>query len=175
MTNLGGLPTILAVLAVVAFSSFATAMTSNTALVSPPLLAAVGSAIGVPPQLRLIRCTPAASFAFLMPVGSPPNAIVFGAGLAASPQLRKAGIVLNAAAVLLVTVFARFVIVPLLAMGRIAPKSRRCTDSGHGVAITAADSTQAVLAPCSAHAPSPAKQKGGLMQHTAVSVATTTI
>jgi solute carrier family 13 (sodium-dependent dicarboxylate transporter), member 2/3/5 len=71
----------------------------------------------VPPQLLLIPCALAASFAFMMPVGTPPNAIVFGTGLVTIPQMCKAGIVLNTAAVLLVTVFAYFVIVPLLAMG----------------------------------------------------------
>lgn len=110
-------------LAAVAFATFAIDMTSNTALVSLPLplLAAVRSAIGVPPQLSLIPCALAASFASMMPVGTPRTAIVFGAGLAASPQVRRAGIALNTAAVRRVTVFASFVIVPLLAMGRIAP------------------------------------------------------
>jgi len=117
-TNLGGLPTILVVLAVVAFSTFASELTSNTAQVALqlPLLAAAAPVLGVPPQMLLIPCALAASFAFMMPVGTPPNAIVFGTGLVTIPQMCRAGIVLNVAAVLLVTVFAYFVIVPLLAM-----------------------------------------------------------
>jgi solute carrier family 13 (sodium-dependent dicarboxylate transporter), member 2/3/5 len=105
-SNLGGLPTLLVVLAVVTFSIFATEMTSNTALVSLllPILAAVAPALGVPAQLLLIPCALAASFAFMMPVGTPPNAIVFGTGLVTIPQMCKAGIVLNIAGVLLVTV-----------------------------------------------------------------------
>jgi sodium-dependent dicarboxylate transporter 2/3/5 len=115
--NLGGLPTLLVVLAVVTFAIFATEMTSNTALVSLmlPMLAAIGPAIGVPAQMLLIPCALAASFAFMMPVGTPPNAIVFGTGLVTIPQMCKAGIVLNIAGVVLVTGMAYYVIVPLLA------------------------------------------------------------
>jgi len=117
-SNLGGLPTLLVVLAVVTFSIFATEMTSNTALVSLllPILAAVAPALGVPAQLLLIPCALAASFAFMMPVGTPPNAIVFGTGLVTIPQMCKAGIVLNIAGVLLVTAMAYFVVVPLIGM-----------------------------------------------------------
>lgn len=100
-------------LAVVEFSTFATEMTSNSALVSLllPLLATVA-----PAQLLLIPCALAASFAFLMPVGTPPNAIVFGTGLVTIPQMRRAGIVLNSAGVLLVTAFAYFIVVMLIAL-----------------------------------------------------------
>ena len=117
-SNLGGLPALLVVLTVVTFSIFATEMTSNTALVSLllPILAAVAPALGVPPQLVLIPCALAASFAFMMPVGTPPNAIVFGTGLVTIPQMCKAGIVLNIAGVVLVTAMAYFVVVPLIGM-----------------------------------------------------------
>jgi len=105
------------VLAVVAFSTCATETTSNTALVSLllPLLAAVVPALGVPAQLLLIPCALAASFAFLMPVGTPPNAVVFGTGLVTIPQMCRAGTVLNSAGVL-VTAFAHFIVVPLIAL-----------------------------------------------------------
>jgi sodium-dependent dicarboxylate transporter 2/3/5 len=117
-TNLHGLPALLVVLTVVTFSIFATEMTSNTALVSLllPILAAVAPSLGVPAQLLLIPCALAASFAFMMPVGTPPNAIVFGTGLVTIPQMCKAGIVLNIAGVLVVTAMAYFVVVPLFAM-----------------------------------------------------------
>jgi sodium-dependent dicarboxylate transporter 2/3/5 len=117
-SDLRGLAPLLVVLTVVTFSIFATEMTSNTALVSLllPILAAVAPALGVPPQLVLIPCALAASFAFMMPVGTPPNAIVFGTGLVTIPQMCKAGIVLNLAGVVLVTAMAYFIIVPLIAM-----------------------------------------------------------
>lgn len=117
-SDLRGLPPLAVVLAVVTFSVFATEMASNTALVSLllPILAAVAPALGVPPQLVLIPCALAASFAFMMPVGTPPNAIVFGTGLVTIPQMCKAGIVLNLAGVVLVTAVAYFIVVPLIAM-----------------------------------------------------------
>jgi solute carrier family 13 (sodium-dependent dicarboxylate transporter), member 2/3/5 len=116
--HLHGLSPLVVVLTVVTFSIFATEMTSNTALVSLllPILAAVASALEVPAQLLLIPCALAASFAFMMPVATPPNAIVFGTGLVTIPQMCKAGLVLNVIGVALVTLMAYFVIVPLIAM-----------------------------------------------------------
>jgi len=49
-----------------------------------------------------------------MPVGTPPNAIVFGTGLIRLPQMMRAGFVLNLAGVLVITALLSFVIGPLL-------------------------------------------------------------
>jgi sodium-dependent dicarboxylate transporter 2/3/5 len=51
----------------------------------------------------------------MMPVGTPPNAIVFGTGLVKIPQMVRAGFMLNVAGIVVVTAFAYFVIGPLLA------------------------------------------------------------
>jgi sodium-dependent dicarboxylate transporter 2/3/5 len=115
--HLGGLPTIVVVVAIVAVTVFASELTSNTAQVALmlPLLAAAAPGFGVPPALLLIPCTLAASLAFMMPVGTPPNAIVFGTGLVKIPQMVRAGLMLNLSAITVVTLFAYFVIGPLLA------------------------------------------------------------
>jgi sodium-dependent dicarboxylate transporter 2/3/5 len=115
--HLGGLPVLAVVLAIVAITVFASELTSNTAQVALmlPLLAAAAPGLGVPPGLLLIPCTLAASLAFMMPVGTPPNAIVFGTGLVKIPQMVRAGFMLNVAGIALVTAFAYFVIGPLLA------------------------------------------------------------
>ena len=115
--HLGGLPVLAVVLAIVAITTFASELTSNTAQVALmlPLLAAAAPGLGVPPALLLIPCTLAASLAFMMPVGTPPNAIVFGTGLVKVPQMVRAGLMLNLAGIALVTAFAYFVIGPLLA------------------------------------------------------------
>jgi sodium-dependent dicarboxylate transporter 2/3/5 len=115
--HLGGLPTIVVVVAIVAVTVFASELTSNTAQVALmlPLLAAAAPGFGVPPALLLIPCTLAASLAFMMPVGTPPNAIVFGTGLVKIPQMVRAGFMLNVSGIVLVTAFAYFVIGPLLA------------------------------------------------------------
>ncbi len=115
--HLGGLPVLGVVLAIVAITVFASELTSNTAQVALmlPLLAAAAPGFGVPPALLLIPCTLAASLAFMMPVGTPPNAIVFGTGLVKIPQMIRAGFMLNVAGIVIVTAFAYLVIGPLLA------------------------------------------------------------
>lgn len=115
--HLGGLPPIVVVVAIVTVTVFASELTSNTAQVALmlPLLAAAAPGFGVPPALLLIPCTLAASLAFMMPVGTPPNAIVFGTGLVKIPQMIRAGFMLNVAGIVIVTAFAYLVIGPLLA------------------------------------------------------------
>jgi sodium-dependent dicarboxylate transporter 2/3/5 len=115
--HLGGLPVMAVVVAIIALTVFASELTSNTAQVALmlPLLAAAAPGLGVPPGLLLIPCTLAASLAFMMPVGTPPNAIVFGTGLVKIPQMVRAGVMLNLAGIALVTAFAYLVILPMLA------------------------------------------------------------
>jgi len=55
--------------------------------------------------LLIIACTLGASSAYMMPVGKPPNAIVFGTGLVQMPQMMKAGIWLNLSGILVITAF----------------------------------------------------------------------
>lgn len=113
--HLGGMPALAVVLAVVALTTFASELTSNTAQVALmlPLLAAAAPGLGVPPELLLVPCTLAASLAFMMPVGTPPNAIVFGTGLVRIPQMVRAGLLLNLAGIAVITVLAYLVIAPL--------------------------------------------------------------
>lgn len=113
--HLGGLPVLAVVVAVVALTTFASELTSNTAQVALmlPLLAAAAPGLGVAPELLLVPATLAASLAFMMPVGTPPNAIVFGTGLVRIPQMVRAGVLLNCAAIATITALAYFVIVPL--------------------------------------------------------------
>jgi sodium-dependent dicarboxylate transporter 2/3/5 len=80
-----------------------------------PIVAALAPALGVPPPLLLIPVTMAASLAFMMPVGTPPNAIVFGTGLVTIPDMVRAGVLLNLAGILLNTALAFLLIGPLLA------------------------------------------------------------
>ena len=114
--HLSGLPTFAVVVAIVAITTFASELTSNTAQVALmlPLLAAAAPGMDVSPGLLLIPCTLAASLAFMMPVGTPPNAIVFGTGLVKIPQMVRAGLMLNLAGIALVTAFAYFIIGPML-------------------------------------------------------------
>ncbi|MDW8468550.1 MAG: SLC13 family permease [Burkholderiales bacterium] len=117
--GLGGWPPAAIVLALVAVTVFASEFTSNTAQVATmlPLVAAMAPALGVEPQLLLVACTLAASCAFMMPVGTPPNAIVFGAGLLTIGEMMRAGFWLNAIGIVVITGLALAVIGPLLAAG----------------------------------------------------------
>ena len=114
----GGWPTLAVIAAVVVLTVFLSEFTSNTAQVATmvPILAALAPVLDVPPVLLLLPCTLAASLAFMMPVGTPPNAIVFGTGLVTIPQMVKAGFWLNLAGIVIVTTFAWLVIRPLLAV-----------------------------------------------------------
>ena len=101
---------------------FMSELTSNTAQVATmlPILAALAPVLGVPPALLLLPATIAASCAFMMPVGTPPNAIVFGTGLVRMPQMIKAGFWLNVSGILLITALT------YLLIGRCC----RCGSSG---------------------------------------------
>jgi sodium-dependent dicarboxylate transporter 2/3/5 len=94
---LGDAPLLLLVLAVTALIIFLTELTSNTATaaLSMPLLAAVAEGIGHNPMLLLVPAALAASSAFMLPVATPPNAIVFGSGYVTIPQMARSGFVLN--------------------------------------------------------------------------------
>ena len=111
-----GLPPIVLVLAVVASIVFLTELTSNAATTASlvPVLAALAPGLGIHPALLVIPATVAASCAFMLPVATPPNAIVFGSGIITVPQMARAGLALNLVSVLLVTVLTFVVVKPYL-------------------------------------------------------------
>jgi sodium-dependent dicarboxylate transporter 2/3/5 len=76
---------------------FLTELTSNTATAAAflPVVASLAVGIGADPLLLAIPTALAASCAFMLPVGTPPNAIVYGTGELTIPQMAKAGLWLN--------------------------------------------------------------------------------
>jgi sodium-dependent dicarboxylate transporter 2/3/5 len=114
--GLGSWPVVVVVLAIVALTTFMSELTSNTAQVATmlPIVAVLAPVLGVPPALLLVPVTLAASLAFMMPVGTPPNAIVFGTGLVTIPDMIRAGIWLNLAGIVVNTTLAFVLIGPLL-------------------------------------------------------------
>jgi sodium-dependent dicarboxylate transporter 2/3/5 len=102
---LAGLPPLLLLLAVTTMTVFLSELTSNTAQVSTmvPVLAAMAPALGMNPYVLILACTLGASSAYMMPVGTPPNAIVFGTGLVRLPQMMKAGFWMNLAGIVVIT------------------------------------------------------------------------
>lgn len=91
--------------------TFLTELTSNTATTEMilPILASVSVAMKINPLLIMIPATISASCAFMMPVATPPNAIVFGSGRIKISDMAKSGIILNFIAVIVVTLFFYFI------------------------------------------------------------------
>jgi sodium-dependent dicarboxylate transporter 2/3/5 len=114
--GLAGLPPLALLLVIVTMTVFLSELTSNTAQVSTmvPVLAAMSPALGMSPYVLIFACTLAASSAYMMPVGTPPNAIVFGTGLVRLPQMMRAGFWLNLAGILVITAVVTLLIAPLL-------------------------------------------------------------
>ncbi len=99
------LPLLAMIALVVMVIIFLTEITSNTATAAAflPLLGALAVAQGLSPEMLAIPAAVAASCAFMMPVATPPNAIVFGTGQLPIQAMIKAGFVLNLFGVLLVS------------------------------------------------------------------------
>ena len=68
------------------------------------------------PLLLVVPAAIGASCAFMLPVATPPNAIVFGSGLVSVPQMSRAGLWLNLIAIMLIPLLAYVVIMPLLGL-----------------------------------------------------------
>jgi len=113
MHGLKGWPVLLIVLLVVLVIIVLTELTSNTATAAAflPVLAPIAAGIGQNPLLLLVPATLAASCAFMLPVATPPNAIVYGSTYVSIKQMARAGIVLNLLFILLVTALA-FTVLP---------------------------------------------------------------
>lgn len=106
MSGLSGLHPALVVVIVCTVLTFLTEVTSNTATTTLvlPILAQAATAIGVDPLLLMIPATLSASCAFMMPVASPTQAIVFGSGHVSIRQMVRAGIGFNLLGIALVTI-----------------------------------------------------------------------
>jgi sodium-dependent dicarboxylate transporter 2/3/5 len=98
-------PVLAVVLAVTAIVIFLTELTSNTAttIVFLPIVATLAGTMGTDPVILLVPAVVAATCAFMFPVATPPNAIVFGSGRVTIPQMARAGLLLNFAAILAIT------------------------------------------------------------------------
>ncbi|MDH5542819.1 MAG: SLC13 family permease [Nitrospinota bacterium] len=96
-------------------STFITELTSNTATaqILLPILASLAVAIKLNPLLIMLPATMSVSFAFMLPVATPPNAIVFGAGRIRIIDMAKAGLILNIAGGIIITA-AAFILGPIV-------------------------------------------------------------
>jgi sodium-dependent dicarboxylate transporter 2/3/5 len=102
---LSALHPLLLVAAICLLITFLTELTSNTATAEMflPILAAVAVAVKLNPLLLMIPGTLSCSFAFMLPVATPPNAIVFGTDRLRISDMARTGLVLNLLGVILIT------------------------------------------------------------------------
>jgi len=103
--GLQGLPPVLVLLVVIAGTAAMTEFTSNTATTAMlmPILGAMAVGMGQHPYFLMLAACVAASLAFMLPVATPPNAVVYGSGRVRIPQMVKAGIWMNLLGILVWT------------------------------------------------------------------------
>ena len=106
----GALNVMLIVIIAATMIIFLTELTSNIATTATflPVVGAIAIEAGLDPILLTVPVTLAASCAFMLPVATPPNAIVFGSGLLTIPKMARAGLALNLIGIVLVSLVAVF-------------------------------------------------------------------
>lgn len=112
LTVLQGVHPLLIVFTIAMVVSFLTEITSNLASTQMllPILGSMAVALDIAPLMLLIPATLAASMAFMLPIATPPNAIIFGSGRIQIKEMVKAGVWLNMTGVVLVTLFCYFLL-----------------------------------------------------------------
>src|SRR5699024_7527457 len=105
LSGLQGVSLIIVIAVVATLVIFLTEITSNTATASMmfPIMASLAVALGFHPYALMVAAAVAASCAFMLPVATPPNAVVFGSGYLRIPDMAKAGFALNIIGIFLVT------------------------------------------------------------------------
>ena len=113
--NIDSLDLILIVLIIVMIVNFLTEITSNLATVSMllPILASISISLGIHPYIIMVSATIAASCAFMLPVATPPNAVVFGSGYLKMTDMVKTGLVMNVISIVIVSLYVYFML-PIL-------------------------------------------------------------
>jgi sodium-dependent dicarboxylate transporter 2/3/5 len=109
---LGSVPGWVVVAAVATLIVFLTELTSNVATTSMamPVMAGAAVGLGMEPMLLMTTAALGASMAFMLPVATPPNAIVFSSGYLTIPQMSRAGFLLNLTAIVVITVLSELLI-----------------------------------------------------------------
>ena len=109
LVSLVNMPTIIFMLIVAAIVTFTTEITSNTALISImlPILYQVVNASGLDVTLFMMMATICASYAFMLPIATPPNAIVMSSGVVSVRAMASFGFIINIIGILLIVLIAR--------------------------------------------------------------------
>jgi len=110
--GLSSVPVLVLVFLICLAVTFLTELTSNTATATllMPILVVVAMSNEIDPKVLMIPATISCSFAFMLPVATPPNAIVFGSGKITVSEMARAGLVLNLIGVLVVSLYCYVVL-----------------------------------------------------------------
>jgi sodium-dependent dicarboxylate transporter 2/3/5 len=105
VSALGAVPPLVVILAVATLIMALTEVSSNTATatMAMPVVAGAALGLGVEPLLPMAAAALASSMAFMLPVSTPPNAMVFASGYVSIPQMARAGFLLNLCSLAIIT------------------------------------------------------------------------
>ena len=123
--KLAGIPPLLIILLTCLSVTMLSEVASNTAtaFMAMPVLAATAVEIGIHPYVLMISATIAASYGFMLPVATPPNAIVYSSGWITAPQMARAGLALDLLGVIMVTILIYTIAIPVfgITFGQLPP------------------------------------------------------
>lgn len=110
-SGLAGMPPIIMIVIICLGITFLTELTSNTATTEMilPILASVAVAMQTNPLMLMIPATLSASCAFMMPVATPPNAVIFGSGRIRISDMARAGVFINLIGIIIITILFYFI------------------------------------------------------------------
>jgi sodium-dependent dicarboxylate transporter 2/3/5 len=117
VSALEAVPSVVLIALVATLFVFLTEVTSNTATstMAMPIMAGAAVGLGFAPTTLMAVAALSAAMAFMLPVATPPNAIVFGSGYLTIPQMVRSGIWMNVVAIMMITIFASTLIPMILA------------------------------------------------------------
>ena len=115
LTLLEGASIFILLLFLIALVNFLTEITSNLATTAMilPILAPLSLVLDINPFILMVGATVAASCAFMLPVATPPNAVVFGSGYLRIPDMAKTGVWMNLFSIIFLTIMVYFLL-PIL-------------------------------------------------------------
>lgn len=115
VAGLQGFNPVLITLIIVASTALLTELTSNTATTAMllPILGTAAVGMGQNPLLLMIPAGIAASMAFMLPVATPPNAVVYGSGYVRIPDMARAGIGMNLIGIVMLTILTYILAMPV--------------------------------------------------------------
>ena len=111
LSSLSSLPPILMILTICLVVTYLTEITSNTATATllMPILAIAAISSGYDPVVFMIPAAMAASCAFMFPISTPPNAVVFASGKIKMKDMAKTGLILNVVCLVLISVYCYYI------------------------------------------------------------------